>query len=141
MAKTTFSGPVYVTNGIVNAGGKVTAVKSGVLPGTAVKSASPTATTICTIPAGAQILDVLVDVTTALSGNSISKFTLELGDGSDADRFFSLADITVAKGGKATAAGRLLVDAVTAETNVVATGTGDQTATAGSVTITVVYAV
>ncbi|MHC4537300.1 MAG: hypothetical protein ACYS6K_25455 [Planctomycetota bacterium] len=99
MATTTFSGPVQAGTVKDNASANVGGV---VLTQTATFAYTDTgafATTII-LPAGAQIIDQIVDITTAW--NSVTSDALEIGTLADPDAFGDVADLQTA--------GRTVVD-------------------------------
>jgi len=56
------------------------------------QAASATTDTICVLPAGAQILDILVDTLVAFTGSTAANLTI--GDGTTANLYWATSDIT-----------------------------------------------
>ncbi len=140
MSFSTFSGPVR--SGTVRYGsgentGLVVLSQSATLP------AAPGTKTVAVLPAGSQILNVIVDTTTQFNAAT----TLKLGDGTTADKYMTAATIT---GANATNNRILqsvidaqlvtgeLVNIGTSDVTLVATTTSS-TATAGAATVTIQY--
>lgn len=141
MAFASFSGPVR--SGTVRYGsgdntGVVVLSQSAILP------AAPGTTTIAVLPAGSQILNVIVDTTTQFNAAT----TLALGDGTTANKFMTAATIT----GASATNNRILqsvIDAALVTGNIGNIGTSDvtivgttasSTASAGAARVTIVYA-
>ena len=147
MANTTFSGPVKagtikdttgstVGTDVANVGSVVMTQAANV-----VFAADGTTTTIATLPANSQIIEIYVDVTTAFDAGTTN--TLDLGDGSTADQFADALDVSSAARLLATSdVSQIpnLIDIGASDVQVVATynQTGSA-ATAGAATVTVVY--
>ena len=147
MATTTFSGPVKagtisnttgstVGTNVANTGFVLMAQSANV-----VFEANGTTTDIATLPANSQIFQISIDVTTVF--NAASTNTLDLGDGTTADKYADalalgslarvLATSDVSQIGN-------LIDIGTSDVTV--TATYNQTggaATAGACTVTVLY--
>lgn len=140
MGFSTFSGPVR--SGTVQWGSSDN-TGLAILSQSATLPAAPGTTTIAVLPAGAQILNVIVDTTTQFDAAT----TLALGDGTTADKFMTAATIT---GANATN-NRILqsvIDAALVTGELVNIGTSDvtvvgttvsSTAAAGAATVTIVY--
>jgi len=100
-----------------------------------------TTTTIATLPANSQIIEIYVDVTTAFDAGTTN--TLDLGDGSTADQFAdALALGSVARVLATSDVSQItnLIDIGASDVQVVATYNQTGTAaTAGAATVTVVY--
>ena len=147
MANTTFSGPIKAgtiknTTG-TTVGTDVQNVGSVVMTQAAnvVFAADGTTTTIATLPANSQIIEIYVDVTTAFDAGTTN--TLDLGDGTTADQFAdALALGSVARVLATSDVSQItnLIDIGASDVQVVATynQTGSA-ATAGAATVTVVY--
>jgi len=147
MANTTFSGPVKagtikdttgstVGTDVANVGSVVMTQATNVVFGD-----DGTTTTIATLPANSQIIEIYVDVTTAFDAGTTN--TLDLGDGSTADQFADALDVSSAARLLATSdVSQIpnLIDIGASDVQVVATynQTGSA-ATAGAATVTVVY--
>jgi len=147
MANTTFSGPVKagtikdttgstVGTDVANVGSVVMTQAANVVFGD-----DGTTTTIATLPANSQIIEIYVDVTTAFDAGTTN--TLDLGDGSTADQFADALDVSSAARLLATSdVSQIpnLIDIGASDVQVVATynQTGSA-ATAGAATVTVVY--
>ena len=58
------------------------------------QAASATTDTICVLPAGAQIIDILIDTTVAFTGSTAAN--VSLGNGSTADLYWASTDVTTA---------------------------------------------
>jgi hypothetical protein len=56
------------------------------------QAASATTDTLCVLPAGAQILDILVDTLVAFTGSTAANLTI--GDGTTANLYWATSDIT-----------------------------------------------
>lgn len=147
MANTTFSGPVKagtikdttgstVGTDVANVGSVVMTQAANV-----VFAADGTTTTIATLPANSQIIEIYVDVTTAFDAGTTN--TLDLGDGSTADQFADALDVSSAARLLATSdVSQIpnLIDIGASDVQVVATYNQTGTAaTAGAATVTVVY--
>lgn len=134
----TFSGPIR--SGTVKEGsgantGCVVLSKSVALP------AAPGATTLGTLPAGSQILNFIVDVTTEFN----SATTLKIGTSSNDDAYLEAAVITGTNGIRILQSvidAKLMPAAITnvgtSDVTLIAT-TASSTATAGAAVLTVVY--
>ena len=143
MGTTTFSGPIKAgtikeTTGTtlgsdIKNTGQVVMAQSAVID---IIGASAN-TTVATIPANSQIVDVILNVTTA-ANDSVSA-TVSVGTASDADAFIATANV-LATG---TTRGTLDTEATdigTTDANVVATYTaGNDDGTVGAATVTVMY--
>ena len=143
MGTTTFSGPIKAgtikeTTGTtlgsdIKNTGQVVMAQSGVID---IIGASAN-TTVATIPANSQIVDVILNVTTA-ANDSVSA-TVSVGTATDADAFIATANV-LATG---TTRGTLDTEATdigTTDANVVATYTaGNDDGTVGAATVTVMY--
>jgi hypothetical protein len=147
MATTTFSGPVKagtinnttgstVGTNVANTGFVLMAQSANV-----VFEANGTTTDIATLPANSQIFQISIDVTTVF--NAASTNTLDLGDGTTADKYADalalgslarvLATSDVSQIGN-------LIDIGTSDVTVTATYNQTGTvATAGACTVTVLY--
>lgn len=147
MANTTFSGPIKAgtiknTTG-TTVGTDVQNVGSVVMTQAAnvVFAADGTTTTIATLPANSQIIEIYVDVTTAFDAGTTN--TLDLGDGTTADQFAdALALGSVARVLATSDVSQItnLIDIGTSDVQVVATyNQSGSAATAGAATVTVVY--
>ena len=147
MANTTFSGPVKagtikdttgstVGTDVANVGSVVMTQAANVVFGD-----DGTTTTIATLPANSQIIEIYVDVTTAFDAGTTN--TLDLGDGSTADQFADALDVSSAARLLATSdVSQIhnLIDIGASDVQVVATYNQTGTAaTAGAATVTVVY--
>ena len=147
MANTTFSGPVKagtikdttgstVGTDVANVGSVVMTQATNVVFGD-----DGTTTTIATLPANSQIIEIYVDVTTAFDAGTTN--TLDLGDGSTADQFADALDVSSAARLLATSdVSQIpnLIDIGASDVQVVATYNQTGTAaTAGAATVTVVY--
>ena len=143
MGTTTFSGPIKAgtikeTTGTtlgsdIKNTGQVVMAQSAVID---IIGANAT-TTCATVPANSQIVDVILNVTTA-ANDSISA-TVSVGTATDADAFIATANV-LATG---TTRGTLDTEATdigTTDANVVATYTaGNDDGTVGAATVTVMY--
>ena len=147
MANTTFSGPVKagtikdttgstVGTDVANVGSVVMTQATNVVFGD-----DGTTTTIATLPANSQIIEIYVDVTTAFDAGTTN--TLDLGDGTTADQFADALDVSSAARLLATSdVSQIpnLIDIGASDVQVVATYNQTGTAaTAGAATVTVVY--
>lgn len=147
MANTTFSGPVKagtikdttgstVGTDVANVGSVVMTQAANVVFGD-----DGTTTTVATLPANSQIIEIYVDVTTAFDAGTTN--TLDLGDGSTADQFADALDVSSAARLLATSdVSQIpnLIDIGASDVQVVATYNQTGTAaTAGAATVTVVY--
>jgi len=147
MANTTFSGPVKagtikdttgstVGTDVANVGSVVMTQAANVVFGD-----DGTTTTIATLPANSQIIEIYVDVTTAFDAGTTN--TLDLGDGSTADQFADALDVSsVARVLATSDVSQItnLIDIGASDVQVVATYNQTGTAaTAGAATVTVVY--
>ena len=98
MAFTTYTGPIRagtVKEGANNNTGLVTlATTSSVAVSGVSKTSGATAVKLFTIPANSKILNFTVDVTTALTGNSVSDNTVTLGNGTASNDQLSTAIAT-----------------------------------------------
>lgn len=93
MGATTFSGPIRSGSsryGATSNVGFTTLSQSG----TVVYGANGTSTVIGYIPAGSQIIDVYVDVTTAFNAGTTN--TVKIGDGTTANKFADALDVSSA---------------------------------------------
>jgi hypothetical protein len=143
MGTTTFSGPIKAgtikeTTGTtlgsdIKNTGQVVMAQSAVID---IIGASTT-TVAATVPANSQIVDVILNVTTA-ANDSVSA-TVSVGTATDADAFIATANV-LATG---TTRGTLDTEATdigTTDANVVATYTaGNDDGTVGAATVTVMY--
>jgi len=123
-----------MANQVTNIGGMLSAVT------TTIAYTNSTAVTIATIPAGAQIIDINIDVTTAF--NAASTNTVTVGTSSSAAAY--VASTSVGSAGRISVAttGVYSAWANTGTSDVVATITYSQTgtaATAGAARVTIVY--
>jgi len=107
-----------------------------------------TAQTICIVPAGSQILEIYIDVTTAFNDSGTD--LLDIGDGTTADLFLSAVSIAPTgriigssdAGGSGGMIGWQNLGSGTADVTIKATYTGQNAnASTGAATITVIYAV
>jgi hypothetical protein len=118
------------------------------------QAASATTDTICVLPAGAQIVDILIDTTVAFTGSTAAN--VSIGDGTTAALYWAATDVTAAgRAAISNAAAKLGAwcgAASTASTNgigigsidvkIVATMTPTAAAvTAGTVQYTILYVV
>lgn len=153
MAFATYSGPVRV--GTVKEGsgrntGLITLAQSGTVLMNGVAKTSGAAETALgiTLPAGSKILDVIVEVTTTIAGNSISQVGVTLGKAGTADHFSASFNTGVT----AARVAHAVVDAGLASkvANLANVGTADMplygtftattgNATSGAITFTVIY--
>lgn len=143
MGTTTFSGPIKAgtikeTTGTtlgsdIKNTGQVVMAQSAVIDIIGANAS----TTCATVPANSQIVDVILNVTTA-ANDSVSA-TVSVGTASDADAFIATANV-LATG---TTRGTLDTEATdigTTDANVVATYTaGNDDGTVGAATVTVMY--
>jgi len=143
MGTTTFSGPIKAgtikeTTGTtlgsdIKNTGQVVMAQSAVIDIIGANAS----TTCATVPANSQIVDVILNVTTA-ANDSVSA-TVSVGTATDADAFISAANV-LATG---TTRGTLDTEATdigTTDANVVATYTaGNDDGTVGAATVTVMY--
>ena len=143
MGTTTFSGPIKAgtikeTTGTtlgsdIKNTGQVVMAQSAVIDIIGANAS----TTCATVPANSQIVDVILNVTTA-ANDSISA-TVSVGTATDADAFIATANV-LATG---TTRGTLDTEATnigTTDANVVATYTaGNDDGTVGAATVTVMY--
>jgi len=140
MGTTTFSGPIKA--GTVREGAsKNTGFTLMAQSAKIVFAANGTTTTIATLPANSQIFQIAVDVTTAFNAGTTN--TVDLGDGSTADKFADA--LALGSLGRVLATSDVsqvtnLIDIGASDVNVVATynQTGSA-ADAGAATITVLY--
>lgn len=140
MGASTFSGPIR--SGTARYGatanvGSTTLSQSG----TVVYGANGSSTVIGYIPAGSQIIDVYVDVTTAFNAGTTNTF--DIGDGSTANQFADALDVS--------SAARVLASSDVSQLgNFANTGTADipftvtynrsgSTPSAGAARVTVLY--
>lgn len=139
MGFSTFSGPVR--SGTVQWGPSDNTGLS-ILSQSATLPAAPGTTTIAVLPAGAQILNVVVDTTTQYNAAT----TLALGDGTTANKYMTAATITGGASGSrilqsvidaALVAGQI-TNIGTSDVTIVGT-TASTTATAGAATVTIMY--
>ena len=143
MGTTTFSGPIKAgtikeTTGTtlgsdIKNTGQVVMAQSAVIDIIGANAS----TTCATVPANSQIVDVILNVTTA-ANDSVSA-TVSVGTATDADAFIATANV-LATG---TTRGTLDTEATdigTSDANVVATYTaGNDDGTVGAATVTVMY--
>ena len=143
MGTTTFSGPIKAgtikeTTGTtlgsdIKNTGQVVMAQSAVIDIIGANAS----TTVATVPANSQIVDVILNVTTA-ANDSVSA-TVSVGTATDADAFIATANV-LATG---TTRGTLDTEATdigTTDANVVATYTaGNDDGTVGAATVTVMY--
>jgi hypothetical protein len=114
--------------------------------------ASPKATTIAVLPAGAQIIDIVVDTLIAFTTSSAANLTV--GDGSTANKYWTTTDILAA--GRAADTGKVIAEFAgatsTASPDGIGIGPADKkivatlspatsTVGVGTVQYTVIYAV
>ena len=139
MSFSTFSGPVrsgtvrYTTGTTV---GSIDNTGVSVLMQSAVVPYSSATATVAVLPAGSQILNIFVDTTTLFN----SATTVTFGDGTTAALYASATTITTAARHDASAnlVPSAIVNVGSTDVKVVATLSGS--ATAGTATITIVYA-
>jgi len=140
MGTTTFSGPIKA--GTVREGAsKNTGFTLMAQSANIAFAANGTTTTIATLPANSQIFQITVDVTTAFDAGTTN--TLDLGDGTTADKFADALALGSAARVLATSdVSQIpnLIDIGAADVNVVATyNQSGSAANAGAATITVLY--
>lgn len=133
MSFTSFSGPVR--SGTVRYGsgencGVMVLVQSAALPATA------GATTVAVLPAGSQILDIIVDTTTVFN----SATTLTIGDGTTANKYVTSTTITTAGRNDLSSTYQPLqfINIGTSDVSIVATTAGS--AATGAARVTILYA-
>lgn len=140
MGSTTFSGPLKAgtirEGGSANAGYAVMAQSANVVFG-----ATLSTTTVATLPANSQILDIEVDVTTAFDAATTNLF--DIGDGSTANLYADNLDVSsqakVLASSDVSQIGNM-VDIGTSDVGVVVTYVQSGTAaTAGAAVVTVKY--
>lgn len=95
---------------------------------------------VAKVPAGCIVLDVILNITTAFAGTSV---TIDVGDASDTDRFIANADVTenavgFTRSSKTSAAGAA-GHVYSSDTNIVAS-VGGTSLSAGAATVYVLYA-
>ena len=140
MSFSTFSGPIR--SGTVRIGSSENCGLA-VLSQSATLPAAPGTKTVAILPAGAQILNVIVDTTTQFNAAT----TLTLGDGTTANKYMTAATIT----GASATNNRILQSVIdaqlvtgelvnigTSDVTIVAT-TSSSTATAGAARVTIMY--
>lgn len=148
MTFSTFSGPVRmgtVRYGAATNTGLPVLTQSATIAFGAMTTA-PTAQFLCTVPAGAKIVRVQVEVTTAISGGSVSNVGVTIGDVTTANKYVT----TFNTGTSSAMVAQATVDAATvvAQTNNVGTtdvaiygtftaATGNPTA--GAIVVTIHY--
>lgn len=148
MANTTFSGPVRSKDGFQSiientTTGAITATGYGVMSQSkqVTFAADGTETVIGTLPANSQIVEIYVDVSTAFDAGTTN--TLDLGDGTTADKYADALDVSSAGRLRATSDVSQIGNLVDIGTSDVAlTATFNQTgsaATAGTAQVTVLY--
>ena len=102
MAFTTYTGPVRAgtvregsgrNTGLALLSQSATINMSGVA-----KTSGATAQNLFTLPAGAQIVDFYVDITTAMTGNSVSACALIIGNATDDNQYLESVAIGITKG-------------------------------------------
>ena len=123
-----------MANQVTNIGGMLSAVT------TTIAYTNATAVTIATIPAGAQIVDINIDVTTAFNAGTTNTVTV----GTTASAAAYVASTSVGSAGRASVAttGVYSAWANTGSSDVSATVTYSQTGTAasaGAARVTIVY--
>ena len=149
MSFTTFSGPLRsgtVRQGAsINTGGPVLARSATILATTA-KTSGAVAQAICTLPAGSKILEVLVEKTVVIAGNSVSAVAMTVGDGTTADKY--VTSVAIGLTAIRTPQATIVAGYVPAEMNNI--GTADKTLygtftattgdpTSGTIVVTVLY--
>ena len=123
-----------MANQVTNIGGMLSAVT------TTFAYTNATAVTIATIPAGAQIVDINIDVTTAF--NAATTNTVTVGTSSSAAAYVTATSVTSLGRSSVATTGVYSAWANTGTSDVVATITYSQTgtaATAGAARVTIVY--
>lgn len=131
MSFSTFSGPIRSGTVRIGSGencGLAVLMQSKALP------AAAGATTVAVLPAGSQILDIIVDTTTLFNSTT----NLTLGDGSTASKYLTTTNITAA--GRASLSGYQPLEFInigTSDVSIVATTAG--TATTGAARVTIMY--
>ncbi len=150
MAFTTFSGPVRAGT---QRYGDVTTINTGlpILTQSATvpfgsMTTSPSAVNLFTLPAGAKIMEFMVEKTTAISGGSVSAVNTTFGKSGTANAFMTTIDIglTTAQTAAATIDAALVSSAANNIGTSDVTVTGTFTAaggnpTAGAVVVTISY--
>jgi len=140
MATTTFSGPIKAgtirEGASANTGFTLMAQSANIVFG-----ADGTTTTVATVPANSQIFQISVDVTTPFNAGTTN--TVDLGDGTTANKYADALDVSSAARVLATSdVSQIpnLIDIGTSDVTVVATYNQTGTAaTAGAATVTVLY--
>lgn len=133
MSFSTFSGPIRsgtVRNGTGENCGVAVLVQTEVLP------AAAGATTVAVLPAGSQILDIIVDTTTVFNQAT----TLKIGDSSNDDLFVTQTTITSAGRNDLSSTYQPLtfINVGTSDVPVIATTAGS--AATGAARVTIMYA-
>lgn len=133
MSFSTFSGPIRsgtVRNGTGENCGVAVLVQTEVLP------AAAGATTVAVLPAGSQILDIIVDTTTVFDQAT----TLKIGDSSNDDLFVTQTTITSAGRNDLSSTYQPLtfINVGTEDVPVIATTAGS--AATGAARVTIMYA-
>lgn len=133
MSYSTFSGPIRsgtVRNGSGENCGLAVLMQSKALP------AAAGATTVAVLPAGSQILDIIVDTTTVFDQAT----TLKIGDAGNDDLFVTQTTITTAGRNDLSSTYQPLtfVNIGTSDVAVIATTAGS--ATTGAARVTIMYA-
>lgn len=148
MSFSTMSGPLRtgtVKEGSGENTGLVKLARSTTIPFGAMLT-SPTAQTLCVLPAGSKLLRMVVEVITAISGGSVTNVGMTVGDSGTANKYFT----TFNTGTSSARVAQSTVDAaqVVAQTNNIGTVDvqlyGTFTAaggnpTAGSIVVTIEY--
>jgi hypothetical protein len=133
MSFSTFSGPIRsgtIREGSANNCGVAVLVQTKALP------AAAGATTVAVLPAGSQILDVIVDTTTVFNAAT----TLKIGTSSNDDEFVTSTTITTAGRNDLSSTYQPLtfINVGTSDVAVIATTAG--TAATGAARVTIMYA-
>jgi hypothetical protein len=133
MSFSTFSGPIRsgtIREGSANNCGVAVLVQTKALP------AAAGATTVAVLPAGSQILDVIVDTTTVFNAAT----TLKIGTSSNDDEFVTSTTITTAGRNDLSSTYQPLtfINIGTSDVAVIATTAG--TAATGAARVTIMYA-
>lgn len=133
MSFSTFSGPIRsgtIREGSANNCGVAVLVQTKALP------AAAGATTVAVLPAGSQILDIIVDTTTVFNAAT----TLKIGTSSNDDEFVTSTTITTAGRNDLSSTYQPLtfINVGTSDVAVIATTAG--TAATGAARVTIMYA-
>jgi len=135
MGATHFSGPVFVGTTDSNAGSNVLTQT-----GTLTQTAAGTTSTTFTLPANAQIIDIIVDVT--VLWNSVTSAGITVGTAAAGTQYVtSINGKTAARtmNSAATAAQLIAMQDITTNTSVVATVVSVGTTSAGTARVTILY--